>query len=204
MIQTSWGEFGWAQCAVVVHSTASLLGGCEQTDWLTHDWLFISPLQQQKAWKDRLCSAAPQYSSLWYLWHTLSFTHPFPLYSLFSTQTSSCLILHVKYLTRSDIFFNNLTSSCFNLLFFFAFHISILFIYLSIHSSFFHFFFSAFFTSLFICSVPFYPCESFFLSPFSHPCYAPLLLWFGHNTSFCCIFYYAAALPRWIPSNWGG
>lgn len=27
---------------------------------------------------------------------------------------------------------------------------------------------------------------------------------FGHNASFCGIFYYAAALPRWIPSNWGG
>lgn len=27
---------------------------------------------------------------------------------------------------------------------------------------------------------------------------------FGHNAAFSCIFYYAAALPRWIQSNWGG
>lgn len=35
-----------------MHSTVVLMGRCEQTDWLTHEWLFISLLRQQKAWED--------------------------------------------------------------------------------------------------------------------------------------------------------
>lgn len=133
MIQTSWGEFGWAQCAVVVHSAVLLMGRCEQTDRLTHDWLFISLLQQQKAWEDPLCSAAPQYSLLWYLSHALSFPHPlFPFFSksfvillkcaciIFSLEIESLFILLPKFF----------------LVFFCAFCISILFFFLSFSHAF--------------------------------------------------------------------
>lgn len=65
-----------------------------------------------------------------------------------------------------------------NLIFYFPFLISLFvlcmsaFFYLSLSLSLTLFFLSHLCVSapLFICSVPFYPCESLFLSPFSHPC----------------------------------
>lgn len=42
-----------------------------------------------------------------------------------------------------------------------------------------------------------------FLPPFLPPPSPPLPR-FGHGAAFRSIFYYVAALPRWVQSNWGG
>lgn len=113
------------------------------------------------------------------------------LFSLLHTNLSSCLILHVTYLT-SDIFFDNLTSSCF--IFWGAFIlIFFLSIYPSIPRSF--IFFSQPSLLLFLFALfLFIPVNLFSCLLFLTPVMPPPR--FGHNTSFCCIFYYAAALPR--------
>lgn len=90
MIRTSGGEFGWAQCAAVLWQHTALQDWWadvnRQTDW-PMTWLFISLLQQQKAWEDPLCSAAPQCAFLWY--HMLLLRH--------SLKPLSFLLLLSKY-----------------------------------------------------------------------------------------------------------
>lgn len=76
---------------------------------------------------------------------------------------------------------------------------------------------SAFFVALFLSPLHLYVTILFFgISSLNESSLFPSLLthlvssfllslpWFGHNAAFCCIFYYATSLPRWIQSNWGG
>lgn len=185
MIQTSGSEFGRAQCAVGVHSAASPMGRCEQTERLTRDWLFISLPQQKKAWEDLLpLVSVPRFD----IRHSLVL----PVY--FSPN----FVVRIKWaqyniFTKNRVFIDvaariaSVSSSLFTLFF-------LSLSQLSLH----HFLFR----SLFI----FIPASLYsrLLSLTPAIPLAPPSPQFGHNASFCGIFYYAAALPRWIPSNWGG
>lgn len=109
-----------------------------------------------------------------------------------------------------------LYSSCFQ---FFSVPISVFFVYFfsfcvfllrfsfsTLSASPHHFLFAQFLfipVNLYFCLLSLTPALSLLLH--TSPPLLPLLSpWFGHNAAFCGIFYYAAALPRWIPSNWGG
>lgn len=206
MIQSSGGEFGWAQCAVVVHS-AALPDGQMWTDRPTDPWL-IAHLSAPAA-ESLGRSTVLRCSSLFPFFdtdHMLCHSPTLLFLLLLSESLSFSFGTHgaVPHFHRESGLYSSYSLK------------------LSLSEHFWHFTVSFFFSlsslfslSLFriasylLCSF-FVPCESLFLSPFSHPCPPPqpqpppTFHWFGHNASFCSIFYYGAALPRWIPSNWGG